>query len=111
MLYENQKYCDKCGRNMTASAAYCSNCGAPQGAAQIALPLQQRNNDLHWLVTLLLCITLGTLGIHNFFNKKITYGILQLLTLGGLGIWVLIDLIFIVTNNFKDADGNIVSLR
>jgi TM2 domain-containing membrane protein YozV len=111
MLNNNHKYCDKCGRNILTSSAYCSVCGSPQGAQFIATPLQQRNRDLRWLLTLLLCMSLGTLGIHNFFNGKITYGILQLLTLGGLGIWVLIDLIFIVTNNFKDAEGNTVSLR
>ena len=29
----------------------------------------------------------------------------MLLTLGGLGIWALIDVIVIATQNFKDSDG------
>jgi hypothetical protein len=29
----------------------------------------------------------------------------MILTLGGLGIWVLVDLIMLVTGNFRDADG------
>ncbi|MEL7340676.1 MAG: NINE protein, partial [Bacteroidota bacterium] len=35
-------------------------------------------------------------------------GILQLLTLGGLGIWSLVDLIMIITGNFKDRDGFVI---
>ena len=55
--------------------------------------------------TLLLCILLGGLGIHRFYVGKIGTGILQILTLGGLGIWVLIDLIMIAVGSFKDKSG------
>ena len=55
--------------------------------------------------TLLLCLLLGTLGIHRFYVGKIGTGILQLITLGGLGIWTLVDLIMVITGNFKDKKG------
>ena len=55
--------------------------------------------------TLLLCLLLGGLGIHRFYVGKIGTGILQILTLGGLGIWVLIDLIMIAVGSFKDKSG------
>ncbi len=58
-----------------------------------------------WLVTLLLSLFLGTLGIHRFYAGKIGTGILQLITLGGCGVWTLVDIIMIVTGNFKDKDG------
>lgn len=63
-------------------------------------------SEKDWLVTLLLSIFLGSLGIHRFYVGKIGTGILQFLTLGGCGLWVLIDIITIVTGNFKDKDGN-----
>lgn len=62
-------------------------------------------SDKEWLVTLLLSLFLGTLGVHRFYVGKIGTRILQLITLGGCGIWTLIDIIMIVTGNFKDKDG------
>ena len=53
--------------------------------------------------TILLCFFLGAFGAHRFYAGKIGTGILQLLTLGGLGIWVFIDFIIIVTGSFKDS--------
>jgi len=58
-----------------------------------------------WLIALLLCIFLGALGIHRFYVGKIGTGIIMLLTGGACGVWVIIDLILIVTDNFKDAEG------
>lgn len=52
--------------------------------------------------TVLLCFFLGVFGIHRFYVGKIGTGILMLLTLGGLGIWSLIDFIMIVCGSFKD---------
>ena len=62
-------------------------------------------SDKEWLITLLLSLFLGTLGVHRFYVGKIGTGILQVLTLGGCGIWALIDIIMIATGNFKDKDG------
>ncbi len=64
-----------------------------------------RNSNKSFVTTLLLCVLLGGLGVHRFYVGKIGTGILMLLTLGGLGIWALIDLIVIATQNFKDGQG------
>ena len=55
--------------------------------------------------TLLLCLLLGALGVHRFYVGKVGTGILMLVTLGGFGIWALIDIIMIAVGSFKDKDG------
>ena len=57
------------------------------------------------LVALLLCFFLGALGVHRFYVNKVGTGLLQLFTLGGLGIWTLIDLIMIAVGAFTDKEG------
>lgn len=61
-----------------------------------------------FVAALILCFMLGSMGIHRFYVGKIGTGIVQLLTLGGLGIWTLIDLIMIAVGNFKDKDGLVI---
>lgn len=60
--------------------------------------------------TALLCFFLGVLGVHRFYVGKIVSGILMLLTLGGLGIWALVDLIIIICGQFKDKDGYYIKM-
>ena len=58
--------------------------------------------------TLLLCFFFGIFGVHRFYVGKIGTGILMLLTLGGLGIWSLIDFIMIAVSSFKDKGGRVI---
>ncbi|WP_028050900.1 TM2 domain-containing protein [Cellulomonas sp. URHD0024] len=57
------------------------------------------------LPAVLLCFFLGTLGIHRFYVGKVGTGILMIVTLGGLGFWVLIDFIVLLIGSFKDKEG------
>ena len=61
-----------------------------------------------WLATLLLSIFLGELGIDRFYLGKIGTGILKLITLGGFGIWWLIDIILTITGAATDKEGRAV---
>lgn len=57
-------------------------------------------------VTILLSVFLGGLGVDRFYLGYTGLGVLKLLTLGGLGVWSLIDLIRIITGSLKPKDGN-----
>jgi TM2 domain-containing membrane protein YozV len=56
------------------------------------------------LLALLLCFFFGTFGAHRFYVGKIGTALLMALTLGGLGIWYLIDLLLISVGSFRDIE-------
>lgn len=54
----------------------------------------------------LLCWLVGIIGIHRFYLGYTWQGVVQILTLGGLGIWTLIDLIRIIIGDLQPKDGS-----
>jgi TM2 domain-containing membrane protein YozV len=56
------------------------------------------------LTMILVCFFLGGFGIHRLMMGYSNWW-LMLITLGGCGIWTLIDLIKIATGSMKMADG------
>jgi TM2 domain-containing membrane protein YozV len=73
--------------------------------------VQQMNSEKDWMVTLILAILVGGLGIDRFYSGSILLGVLKLVTFGGLGLWWLIDLIMLVTGSYKDGDGNPIASK
>jgi TM2 domain-containing membrane protein YozV len=62
------------------------------------------------LLSILPAYIFGIAGIHRFYLGKIWTGIIMLITLGGLGIWTLIDFIFAVSGKMKDKEGNLIQI-
>ena len=62
-------------------------------------------SDKDWTTALILSIFLGSLGVDQFYLGNTGLGIGKLLTLGGCGIWALIDIIRIATNSVPDSEG------
>jgi TM2 domain-containing membrane protein YozV len=62
-------------------------------------------SDKNFVVAILLCLFVGVFGVHRFYVGKVGTGIIQLITIGGLGIWAFIDLIMIIVGAFKDKQG------
>ena len=58
------------------------------------------------IIAAILAFAIGGLGIHRFYLGYTWQGVVQLLTLGGCGIWALIDLIRICTGDLQPKNGS-----
>lgn len=96
-------FCHSCGSEVNDKAVVCVKCGVAvnnNSSGQVG-PV----SDKEWLVALLLAFFVGVFGVHRFYTGHIGIGVVQLLTLGGCGIWALIDFILIVVGSYTDAQG------
>ena len=95
-MHDNAVVCVKCGCAIHKPGVFSDKTFDPS------------KSEKDWLVCLLLCFFVGYLGIHRFYVGKTGSGIAQLLTCGGCGVWVLIDLIMIVLGRFTDEEGKVI---
>ncbi|MCK8610625.1 TM2 domain-containing protein [Agromyces sp. C10] len=72
---------------------------------QVARAAAESSSSRSFIATWLFAWLLGVLGVDRFYLGKVGTGILKLLTIGGFGIWWLIDLILTLANAQRDADG------
>jgi len=72
-------------------------------AALLAKP-----SEKSWWTAFFLSLFLGLYGIDRMYVGFLGLGILKLLTMGGIGVWWIADLIFLCSNKMRDSHGNII---
>ncbi|HIA37575.1 MAG TPA: TM2 domain-containing protein [Flavobacteriales bacterium] len=86
----------------------CWNCNKVFGSEKsLGIKKTKKNiflSDKSFVITLLLCIFLGLYGGHRFYTGKASMALLMLFTVGGCGIWWIIDFLILITGNFQDDD-------
>lgn len=79
---------------------------APSNAQ--SLPAQGEVSAKLILPAFLLCFFFGVIGVHRFYVGKVGTGVAQIFTLGGLGVWTLVDLIMLIVGAFRDKEGRVL---
>ena len=100
----DESFCSSCGAIIKKEAEICPKCGVRQKDSS-----GKSNVGSNWLTLVLLSFFLGAFGVDRFYTGYIGLGILKLITVGGCGVWALIDFILIVCGKFKDANGNLIT--
>lgn len=67
--------------------------------------LPKNEREVNWVLTLIMSIIFGALGVDRFIMGHVGLGILKLITFGGCGVWWLVDLILVATKHpFKGIE-------
>lgn len=116
---DKQKFCKHCGRQIAADAVLCVHCGrqvedlnggaggagqAPSivinnqntNTASVGIPVGALKREKNKWVAVLLCLFLGFVGGHKFYEGKIGMGILYIFTFGLFTIGAIVDLIVLL---------------
>lgn len=76
----------------------------PEKAVQ-PLKTKKYPRQRHFLAVFFLSFMWGTFGVDRFYLGKVGTGILKLITLGGFGLWTLIDLFLVMGGFMRDKQG------
>lgn len=104
------KFCKYCGSKIPEDAVMCTHCGRQVEQLKNEQPqvivnntntnvnsnvnsTTYRGHEKNKWVSLILCVCLGFLGAHKFYEGKAGMGIVYLFTMGLFGIGIFIDFI------------------
>ncbi len=109
------KMCPKCGAMVEEGMFTCTSCGATLagGARNVkaqpvngkkASNVNQTPNVKNQTTAVMLSALLGSLGVDRFYLGYTGSGVVKLLTMGGLGIWWLVDLVRLCAGSMRPAN-------
>ena len=86
--------CPGCGTPVNEGDSFCPKCGRPlrEGVEEAKPPGKEKNK---W-VAFFLCLFLGFIGVHKFYEEKPCLGICYMCTFGFAFLGVIIDLMLIL---------------
>lgn len=69
------------------------------------LQTKKFSKQRHFLAVFFISFMWGTFGVDRMYLGKWGMGFLKLVTLGGFGIWTIVDLILIMSGTMRDKQG------
>lgn len=77
----------------------------PQAASRRITKTSKIPKQRHFLAVFFISFMWGTFGVDRMYLGKWGTGILKLITFGGFGLWVLVDLVMIMAGTMRDKQG------
>ncbi|KAI1721250.1 TM2 domain-containing protein [Ditylenchus destructor] len=88
--------------NVTCSVVPCLECAGPRSFTRTVPCIKYTKH--YFITTLLYSIFLGVLAVDRFYLGYSAIAVGKLMTLGGLGIWWIVDIFLLINGNLTPAD-------